>query len=488
MKKALFLAIAVLLVLLVSCEASDNVSGGASEEPSAASSESSDVSDGVSGSAVDTSDPGDSSEPAESTDISEDGEQSSSGFPSTGPIDVDVSGFDETSVSPEECRVTVRKCSYSEKPYAVIVGKCDIGATVTADSKYGSVSSESWYGWYSVRIYCPDSSVDLTITQTINGARVGAELKYTARPVTPGSEMWGVVAGSDYQFFFQKMLPDYQRTNSYSQYEIDRFVTRLERRIETLQTASPNTEIIYMIVPASMSVYPELVPDDYAVVGKTSRYEQVVNAINKAGAVAIDLREAFAEHKNDAYPLYFKCDSHWSDYGGYIAYCELFDYISKEFPSAAPRPVTDFKWKGGLYKTGDMLYYLQMTVNTYNSKTITESDILEYSWYRTFADGVTVPSGVTNVSRYRASTQLVYSDAVTSSNTIRTNRPELPSAIVMRDSFGTQVYDILAERMNTTWYKSMWGYTYDISDITAKQPDYIIYIVAEWNMDYIVGN
>ena len=58
----------------------------------------------------------------------------------------------------------------------------------------------------------------------------------------------------------------------------------------------------------------------------------------------------------------------------------------------------------------------------------------------------------------------------------------------MRDSFGTQVYDILAERMNTTWYKSMWGYTYDISDITAKQPDYIIYIVAEWNMDYIVGN
>ena len=72
MKKALFLAIAVLLVLLVSCEASGNVSGGASEEPSSASSESADVSDGVSGPAVDTSDPGDSSEPAESTDISED--------------------------------------------------------------------------------------------------------------------------------------------------------------------------------------------------------------------------------------------------------------------------------------------------------------------------------------------------------------------------------------------------------------------------------
>ena len=50
------------------------------------------------------------------------------------------------------------------------------------------------------------------------------------------------------------------------------------------------------------------------------------------------------------------------------------------------------------------------------------------------------------------------------------------------------IYDILPERMDTTHYIGMWNYAWQKNLMRTEKPDYVIYLIAEWNMDEIVYN
>jgi hypothetical protein len=231
-----------------------------------------------------------------------------------------------------------------------------------------------------------------------------------------------------------------------------------------------------MIVPSSMTTYPELVPSSYKPATGDTRLDKVMEAIERGGGTVINLKSIFQAHKNDEMPLYYKLDSHWADYGAYVAYNALFTHISEKFPEAAPRPASDFNWNEGYYNGGDMAYYLAMS----------QSKIKEYAYYRTFKDKV--PAAVTQFDRYDSATSLTYSDEMTYENVIVTGNTKLPNCIVMRDSYSTQMYDILAEKMNRTVYRGMWGYQWDNWLISSEKPDYVIYLIAEWNIDSILYN
>ncbi len=402
----------------------------------------------------------------------------------------DVPDVSEVSVDTDtqECRVTVKYTTLCEKPYAVAVGQCDIGATVTLTCGSETYTSESWYGWYSVRFLCMSDKADITVTQAVDGKTIGTPLETTVRPVyrsTPEN----VVAGDNFQFFYAKCLNDFQNKNLYSAGVLSNLKSRVSSRLNVLKNKSPETEIIYLIIPSAMTTYSELVPEQYAKGQGESRLDQVMQTLSSAGATVINVKDLFEQSKDGEYPLFFKCDSHWSDYGAFVAYQALFEHISEEFPDAAPRGFDEFEWHGGYYKTGDMPVYLNM-INTsvYESGSIGSADVLEYGWYRTFASGTQVSEKITKVPRYRADCQMVYTTNVTRANTIRTYRDNLPSCMVIRDSFSTQMYDILAERMNETVYKPMWDYTYYAGEIIEDKPDYVIYIAAEWNLDSIVYN
>lgn len=374
----------------------------------------------------------------------------------------------------EEGSISLEAASFSERPYFALVGRCNEGATVIGEANGETVQSRSYHGWYSLRLKCTGKNVDVKISQTVDGKQVGETLEYTIKPVTPGSDMWPTVTGGDFQFFFQKMLPDFQGKNVPSQGTLKNLTNRVKTRLSMLRQVKPDAEIVYMIVPSSMTTYPELVPSNYKPASGNTKLDVTMAALKEGGATVIDLKSIFAEHKNDEMPLYYKLDSHWSDYGAYVAYDALFDHISERFPEAAPRPITDFNWNEKYYNSGDMTYYLAMS----------QTKIKEYAYYRTFKDSV--PSSVTELDRYVSADTLTYSDPMTYENTIVTGNDKLPSCIVMRDSYSTQMYDILAERMNKTHYRGMWSYTWDNSMIHYQKPDYVIYLIAEWNIDAIL--
>ena len=364
-------------------------------------------------------------------------------------------------------------CTFSEKPYFAMVGRCEDGATITAECSGETVTSESYMGWFSLRLKCTSASTAVKLTQTRDG-EVLSTLKYTARPKTQSADMWPVVTGKNFQFFFQKMLPDFQGTNNYPEYRYTALTNKTKTRINQLRNINPDAEIVYLIVPSAMTVYPELVPEQYKPASGPTRLDRTMEALSAGGATVIDLKSIFAEHKNDEMTPYYKLDSHWADYGAYVAYDALFDHISKKFPDAKPREIDEFNWNPDYYQSGDMTYYLHMS----------QATVKEYAYYRTF--GFDAHSSITSVPRYRSSQMLCYSDQVTWENTISTYRSSLPNITVMRDSYSTQIYDILAERANNTYYKGMWDYTWDLASLRYQSPDYVIYIVAEWNIDSIM--
>jgi len=325
--------------------------------------------------------------------------------------------------------------------------------------------------------------VELTVQ--VSGKEDSEALSYNAVPKSVSAEQWALIAGADYQFHIQYTLADYLRTNSYSASALESIRQRLESRLESIRSVSPETEVLYLLVPSPATVYPESMPSEYKPQDKPSRLEQVTALLEDVGVHTFDLTALFEAHKSDEYKLYWKTDSHWTDYGAYLAYEALFDYISEAFPAAAPRQFSEFTWQEDYYYGGDISHYLEYyNVNNVKNGVYYGSTPLmrEYNVLRVPA--FSVPSQILrSVDRYKTDHILTYDiAAVQYGKTIQTNRPELPSAIIHRDSYSGQMYDILAERLDTTVYKSMWDYTVNLSQIKQMQPDYIIYLVAERNI------
>jgi len=379
------------------------------------------------------------------------------------------------STEPVGSALSVINASFSEKPYFVIIGKCALNAEVTGEANGEKVTSKSYNGLFSVRLRCDGSSVNVKLSQTVDGAQVGDTLEYTASPITPSRDKWPVVAGGDMQFFFQKMLPDFQGYNTPDTATLDNITKRTSDRLALLRNNKPDAEIIYLLVPSAMTIYPELVPPQYTQAEGKTRLDLVSEALTKGGATVIDLKTLFTEHKNDEMPLYAKLDSHWSDYGAFVAYTELFNHISEKFPEAKPRDISEFNWKGDYFISGDMSYNLGLSAH----------NIKEYGYYRSF--NIPIPKVISLVSRYESSRSLTYSNAVTEEKIMYSGNKNLPVSYVIRDSYSTQMYDILAERTYKTYYASMWNYIWDKSRVNSIKPDYVIYILAEWNLEQIIN-
>lgn len=369
--------------------------------------------------------------------------------------------------------LSVIDCVLTDKNCFVVVGTCEQGASVTALTDQQKVTVSSDHGYYSVRLKKLGTKTRVSLE-----AKGKFTEKYTfdAVPKVPAADMWPIVGANGYNFFFQKMMPDFMQTNLLSDSTLASLTQKTKNRVDNLKKVLPDTEIIYMIVPSRASIYPELVPSEYPKGTGKSRLEQVNEALEKGGAKVINLLDVFQKHKNDPYKLYWNTDSHWSDYGAFVAYTELFDYISKSFPAAAPRKMEEFDFICDFYNSGDMMLYMMMD----------QSAAKEYNSLR--VPKFSMNKSIASVPRYRSKKELIYNDEVTFERVFQTYNDSLPNLYVIRDSYSTQIYDILADRGNTTYYRPMWNYWYDISDIKRNAPDYIIYIVAEWNIDVIINN
>ena len=355
-----------------------------------------------------------------------------------------------------------------------ITGKCEKDAViiVRGGTKEFSFKASDIYFMGSAEVENIGKTVKLQVSAIVDGKAesdpVAVNAMYLSQVKHIRDDAFEVVLGSDSQGHFVSALPDYEGTNIMQDGQVASLTTRIQSRVDWLKENTNGTELIYVIVPNSMTVFPETVPSQYKRFEGEGRSAQFIQAAKSAGATVLNVTDSLLAHKNDGYKLFHKTDSHWTEYGAWVAYTDLMNYISEKWADAKPRTFDEMRFYTKDVDGGDMPYYLGLDIKKVR-ETATFSN-------PNFELPISLQKHVSDHGlNMNHDTTPKYKD-------VKSNRDNLPSAYIMRDSYGIALYDMLAERFNRTVYESMWSYGFDTDKIKSLNVDYVIIVIAERNL------
>ena len=370
--------------------------------------------------------------------------------------------------------------SHSGENTVVMGGKCVQDAKIhirTSDNSIDKTFSTDYTDW-CVEIEIPSGITNLLLTQEESGKGESEQIIVTVQP-RPGFSLADqgvcqVAFGDKMQGHFFGQLEDWCGTNILSDNQVDGVQKRIKSKVDYL--AGRDCKLVYLIITNPMEIYPETAPERFVRSDKDiSRTEQFEKAARAAGATVIDAREILEEHRDDIYKIYNKTDSHWTSYGAYWGYKILMDEIGKDYEAAKPLPIDgNFEFYNKESMSGDMMVHLLL-----------QNSLLHENG--TFVKWLT--KAVSNPDVYvKGSVQLDFSP-VQDTQTVR-NRldPEgKPTAMIVRDSFSTNIYGYVNNSFSEVYWQNMWNYKFDKDYIENTNPDYYIYIVAERNIGNLLG-
>ncbi|MBQ8267221.1 MAG: hypothetical protein IJZ21_02425 [Clostridia bacterium] len=246
-------------------------------------------------------------------------------------------------------------------------------------------------------------------------------------------------------------------------------------------------EVIYLVVPSSAAVYPETVPSEYKAASGESIYEAFSSIATKCGAKVIYPLDTMKVHKNDGdgYKIYSHTDSHWTTYGAYWGVYELMNHIGSKYPSAKPRTVSDM----GFYTTelygGDALFSFDDNRGFENysaaSKNSGKTVLTGINEYTTLYSRKMPTDTLSKITRNKTSIYLT-KDNEAAHDFTNQNGAGLPSAVIVRDSFGRTAFDMVNDRFGEIAWLAEGDYTSVSQKIAERSPNYVVYIVSERNL------
>ncbi len=127
-------------------------------------------------------------------------------------------------------------------------------------------------------------------------------------------------------------LKDYYSKAIFTNNELSSIKNRLEE--EKALLAKKHIPYIVIIVPKKQSIYPEYYPFKNDLVFDL-KLNQLTNYLKSTTIDFIDLRPALLASKSEM-PLYYRTDTHWTNYGAFIGYNELMKHFSITNPKIQP--------------------------------------------------------------------------------------------------------------------------------------------------------
>ncbi|MDO4608510.1 MAG: hypothetical protein Q4B40_04890 [Clostridia bacterium] len=254
---------------------------------------------------------------------------------------------------------------------------------------------------------------------------------------------------------------------------------------------SVGAEVIYLVVPSSVAVYPETLPEYKAASGE-SLYKAFNSVASSCGAKVIYPLNTMNAHKNDGkgYKIYHNTDSHWSTYGAYFGVSELMNYIAGKYPAAKPRTVGEMGFYTAELFAGDSLFSFGDNSGFENYST---ADANGGATLETGLKELTVlynrkmpTDTLSQITRGKKSTYLTWDN----SNERTVSNPNgggLPSAVIVRDSFGRTAFDMVNDRFSKVTWLAEGDYT-SVNSKISSGTNYVIYIVSERNLLKVMLN
>jgi len=271
----------------------------------------------------------------------------------------------------------------------------------------------------------------------------------------------GVAIGKDswLYYMYDNSDIDIKRESHYTDEELANICYAQQATKDYLE--GQGIEYYLMVCPDKHTVYPEYLPDGLSGYEGESRFDGMARAINENTDVTlIDTRQSVIDGKGDQ-RLFFKTDTHWNAYGAYIGYVQLMETIAVDFPNVrivgldeVDVVITD-PWTGG-----DMSGFIgqseTMTDILYNFNVKDSTVVLLETPYAETSEDPTRP-----VLRYT-----------------NPDHPELPSAVIFRDSFVgrdascTLMIPLLADSFSSVtivWSTSVLNHI-----VEYEQPDIVV--------------
>lgn len=275
----------------------------------------------------------------------------------------------------------------------------------------------------------------------------------------------GVLVGKKNWLFLHKQnrrpsTVDYFRALSpLTAKQLDDWKQRLEKRRDWLGRRGIN--YLFVVVPNKNTIYPEYMPDRIRRVNPVSRMDQLLEHLGQNSTVPfIDLRPALLEAKTHD-PVYSATDTHWNDFGAYIAHREIIQYISRHFETFAgmtPLPLSRFKLEKVDRSGGDLAIMLSL------QKDVLREDMIRLT--PVFPQRARLFS-MPNISRFIRQS--------------RTEHPALPhpKVVMVHDSFYKKLRPYLSELFPRVLYIWDWDMGFFPGIIEREKPGLVINEMAE---------
>jgi len=169
----------------------------------------------------------------------------------------------------------------------------------------------------------------------------------------------GVTIGKKPWLFFDGDFASEQHTGRrlMSAAELDSWRTHLQARHDWLEHLGAH--FLFVVAPDKQSVYSEELPNGYTN-ARTTPLDQLVNELAAHSTVdVLDLRGPLRAAKRDR-RVFCSTDSHWNDYGGFVAYQALIERLARWYPRLAALPLSAFYFQLTRPWSGDLAEFLSL--------------------------------------------------------------------------------------------------------------------------------
>lgn len=261
----------------------------------------------------------------------------------------------------------------------------------------------------------------------------------------------------------EEVLEEYENVMSFSPEQLKAVTACLEERRAWLDRKG--IKFFVIVPPLKHNVYPEYLPSYIRKIGNESRIDQLKKALKAYPKIEfIDVREALLAAK-PAQRLYYKTDTHWNDYGAFIAYSELMDRIGHYFPGIKRVGIEDFTVKIEEKPGGDLAGMLNRT------------DAYREGWI--ILTPKFKPGGQSGKRPYPNPVNDKRQPMYVREN----NNKSLPKALIFRDSFATALTPFFDESFQSAVY--VWTHDFLPAIVEAEKPDLVILECVEGFMSEI---
>jgi hypothetical protein len=266
-----------------------------------------------------------------------------------------------------------------------------------------------------------------------------------------------VFVGRDGWLFYATdgALDDFASARPFSQEDLEVWRQTLQHTQDWLQRH--DAAYVFVLAPDKHAVYPEFMPAGVRRIGAETRTDVLVRYLRDHSTVRVlDLRTALADAK-DAERLYHRTDTHWNDRGAFVAYQRIMTAVADASPAGlrkalTPSPREAFVASEMREPGMDLAGMLGLTSRLHEDD-LRLSALAAPQW-RIVEPTRPEPHGI--------------EPRLVTEHQDRTR----PSALVLRDSFGSALIPFLSPHFRRAIY--LWQYNLEPALILDERPEVVV--------------